>query len=115
MTQAPIGRARLCLAVGDGQGAVAALEDAVAKIPEFAEAHRLLGGLCFGSLDDYARARRHFEIALRLHHGSGDLPTAVRCAVALSVVEAADNSEAGRRDWLGRQTDTVEDSRSASY
>src|SRR5262245_24555646 len=102
MGQAPLGRARLCLAVGDVEGAVAALEDAVMAIPDFAEAHRLLGGLLFGSLDDYPRARRHFEIALRLHHGSGDLPTAVRCAVVLSVVEAADNSEAGRHDWLGR-------------
>src|SRR5215475_12624913 len=100
MGEAPLGRAQLCLAVGDVQGAVAALEDAVARIPEFAEAHRLLGGLYLGSLDDYARARRHFETALRLHQASGDLPTAVRCAVLLSMVEAADGNEPGRLDWL---------------
>jgi len=100
MGEAPLGRAQLCLAVGDVHGAVAALEDAVARIPEFAEAHRLLGGLYFGSLDDYARARRHFEIAMRLHRAAGDLPTAVRCAVLLSMVEGADDSEAGRTGWL---------------
>ena len=102
MGEAPLGRAQLCLAVGDVRGAVAALEDAVARIPEFAEAHRLLGGLYFGSLDDYARARRHFEIVLHLHHASGDLPTSVRCAVLLSMVEAADGREAARHDWLER-------------
>ncbi|TMC11119.1 MAG: hypothetical protein E6J41_06875 [Chloroflexi bacterium] len=101
MTEASLGRARLCLAVGDVRGAVAALEDAVARIPEFAEAHRLLGGLYLGSLDDYPRARRHLEIALRLHRESGDLPIAVRCAVLLSMAEGAANSEAGRDDWLG--------------
>src|SRR5262245_39763384 len=100
MGEAPLGRAQLCLAVGDVQGAVAALEDAVARIPEFAEAHRLLGGLYLGSLDDYPRARRHIEIALRLHRASGDLPTAVRCAVLLSMVEAADGDEPGRQRWL---------------
>jgi Tfp pilus assembly protein PilF len=101
----------MCLAVGDVQGAVAALEDAVARIPEFAEAHRLLAGLYLGSLDDYPRARRHLEIAMRLHRGSGDVPTAVRCAVLLSVVEGADGNEAGRNDWLGqarRMLDEIE-------
>lgn len=102
MSEAPLGRAQLCLAVGDVHGAIAALEDAVARIPEFAEAHRLLGGLYLGSLDDYARARLHFETALRLHQASGDLPTAARCAVLLSTVEAADGNEPGRHDWLDR-------------
>src|SRR5215472_46174 len=101
MGEAPLGRAQLCLAVGDVPGAVAALEDAVARIPQFAEAHRLLGGLYLGSLDDYPRARRHFEIALRLDRESGDLQTAVRCAIMLSVVEAAAGNEPGRDDWLG--------------
>jgi tetratricopeptide (TPR) repeat protein len=102
MTEALLPRARLCLAVGDVQGALAALEDAVARIPEFAEAHRLLGGLYLGSLDDYPRARRHLEIAVRLHRVSGDLRTAVRCAVLLSMVEGADDNEASRHDWLGQ-------------
>jgi tetratricopeptide (TPR) repeat protein len=100
MGEAPLGRARLCLAVGDVAGAVAALEDAVARIPDFAEAHRLLGGLYVGSLDDYPRARHHFEIALHLHRESGDLVTAVRCAVMLSMVEAAEGDEPGRAGWL---------------
>src|SRR5215469_15232784 len=100
MGEAPLGRAQLCLAVGDVPGAVAALEDATARIPEFAEAHHLLGGLYLGSLDDYPRARQHLEIALQLHRGAGDLPTAVRCAILLSMLEAADGSESGRRDWL---------------
>ena len=102
MGEAPLGRAQLCLAVGDVQGAVAALEDAVARIPEFAEAHRILGGLYLGSLDDYPRARRHFEVALGLHQESGDRLTAIRCAVLLSMVEAAGGSESGRQRWLDR-------------
>src|SRR5215472_16507183 len=102
MGEAPLGRAQLCLAVGDVHGAVAALEDAVARVPEFAEAHRLLGGLYLGSLDDYPPAPRHLEIALRLHRVSGDLPTAVRCAVLLSMVDGAGGNELGRRDWLGQ-------------
>ena len=116
MTEAPLGRARLCLAVGDVQGAVAALEDAVARIPEFAEAHRLLGGLYLGSLDDYPRARRHLETALRLHRESGDLPThegtLVLSASLLSQlvdverrrgdIEAADRA-AGRLESIARE------------
>jgi tetratricopeptide (TPR) repeat protein len=102
MGEAPLGRAQMCLAVGDVPGAVAALEDAVARIPEFAEAHRLLAGLYIGSLDDYPRARRHFEIALGLHRAAGNLRTAAHCAVMLSMVEAADGNEPGRDDWLLR-------------
>jgi tetratricopeptide (TPR) repeat protein len=102
MTEAPLGRATLCLSVGDVPGAVAALQDAVVRIPEFAEAHQLLGGLCLGSLDDYGRAREHFEIALRLHRERGDVRTAARCAIVLSVVEATDDREAARSEWLDR-------------
>src|SRR5215467_7764379 len=101
MGEARLGRAQMCLAVGDVPGAIAALEDAVARIPEFAEAHQLLGGLYIGSRDDYPRARRHYETALRLHRASGGVLLAVRCAVMLSMVEGADGNEPGRDDWLG--------------
>jgi hypothetical protein len=71
-------------------------------MPELAGAHVLLGGLFFGALDDYPRARRSFEVAYRLQRESGDLPAAVRCAISLAMVEGAENSEPGRRGWLGR-------------
>jgi DNA-binding CsgD family transcriptional regulator/tetratricopeptide (TPR) repeat protein len=102
MAEARLDPALACLAVGDVQGAVAALEETVAAMPELAGAHVLLGGLFFGALDDYPRARRSFEFAYRLQRESGDLPAAVRCAIALAMVEGAENSEPGRRGWLGR-------------
>jgi DNA-binding CsgD family transcriptional regulator/Tfp pilus assembly protein PilF len=102
MVEARIGPAQARLAAGDVQGAVAALEDVVAAAPELAEAHALLGGLYFGALDDYPRARRHLEIAYRLQRAGGGLGAAVRTAVALALLEDATNSEPGRRGWLSR-------------
>jgi len=100
MAEARLGPAQRCLAAGDVRGAIVALEDVVASVPEYAEAHRLLGGLCFGALDDYPRARRHLEIAYRLHRGSSDLRGAVGCGVSLAMVEAAANREPRRLGWL---------------
>ena len=46
---------------------------AITAAPDLASAHQVLGGLSCGALDDYARARRHLEVAYRIYRGAGDL------------------------------------------
>ncbi|MBO0705110.1 MAG: hypothetical protein J2P39_07310, partial [Candidatus Dormibacteraeota bacterium] len=55
------------IASGDFVAAAAALHDAVTAEPELAPCHELLGGVAFGALDDFARARRHLSTAYRLY------------------------------------------------
>ncbi len=90
------------LAAGDVHGAATALEDAVAAAPDLAAAHELLGGLAFGALDDYPRARRHLETSHRLYREAGELRAAARAAIALAGLESSSNNTPGLRGWLGR-------------
>ena len=87
---------------GDIPAAVAAAEDAVAALPDLAAAHHLLGSLAYGALDDYPRARRHFEESYRLSRHASDLRAAARTAIALATLDATSNNMPGMRGWLSR-------------
>ena len=90
------------IASGDFEAAAAALEDAVAAAPELAQCHELLGGVAFGALDDFTRARRHLSTAYRLYRASGDVRAAARTAIALGQVDLTSGDLPGARGWLGR-------------
>jgi DNA-binding CsgD family transcriptional regulator/tetratricopeptide (TPR) repeat protein len=90
------------LMAGDIGGAVSAVERAVAEAPGAAVAHELLGGLAFGALDDYPRARRHVETAYRAYRDAGDLRGAARCAIVLAQIEGTAGNLPGTRGWLSR-------------
>lgn len=94
--------ASAALMAGDIAGAVSAVEATVAASPDLAQAHELLGGLCFGALDDYARARHHVEIAYRQYREAGDLRAAARCAIVHGQIEATAGNVSGMRGWLSR-------------
>ena len=90
------------IAAGNFRGAATALEEAISEAPDLASAHELLGGLSFGALDDYARARRHLEVSYRIHRGAGDLHGAARCAISLAQLDVTCGNTPGARGWLGR-------------
>lgn len=100
--QALLEAAFTALEAGDIHGAVAAAEQAVAVAPELALAHKLLGGLAMGALDDYARAQDHLELSYRLSRRSGDLRAAARAAISLGQLEATRNNLPAARGWLSR-------------
>lgn len=90
------------IASGDFVAAAAALHDAVTAEPELAPCHELLGGVAFGALDDFARARRHLSTAYRLYRAGGEGRAAARTAITLAQVDLTTGNEPGSRGWLGR-------------
>ena len=90
------------IAAGNFRGAATAVEEAISAAPDLASAHELLGGLSFGALDDYARARRHLEVSYRIYRGAGDLHAAARCAISLAQLDVTSGNTPGlAAGWAG--------------
>lgn len=98
----PLEPAHSALMVGDVKGAAEAAQRAVDEDPDSPAAHELLGTLCASALDDYDRARSHFEASYRHFRRLRKMRDAARLAIRLAVLEDTAGNETVMRGWLSR-------------